>query len=76
MHFVRKIILNFIIWSFFVTKMFKINNTTAANLYGMTQRLATRINLTHGFDTQEGQRSKWCKYAENAYKYNRFFSLS
>ena len=69
---------------FFVTKMFKINNNnnnnkkkkTAANLYGMTQRLATRINLTHGFDTQEGQRSKWCKYAENAYNYNPFFSLS
>ena len=61
---------------FFVMKIFKINKTTAANLYGMTQRLATIINLTNGFDTQEGQRSKWCKYAENAYQYKRFFSLS
>ena len=76
MHFVRKIILNFIIYTFFCHENVQINKTTAANLYGMTQRLATRINLTHGFDTQEGQRSKWCKYAENAYKYNRFFSLS
>ena len=27
-------------------------------------------------NTQEGQRSNWCKYAENAYKYNHFFHLS
>ena len=75
MHFVRKIILNFIICIFMSRKCYKINKK-AASLYGMTQRLAIRINLTHGFDTQEGQRSNWCKYAENAYKYNHFFSLS
>ena len=68
MHFVRKIILNFILCTFMSRKCYKINKKTAASLYGMTQRLATRISLTHGFDTQEGQRSNWCKYAENAYK--------
>ena len=41
----------------------------------MAQRLATRIRLKHGFDTQKGQRSNWCKYAENAYKYNLLLSL-
>ena len=42
----------------------------------MAKKLATRIKLTHGFYTQKGQRSNWCKYAENAYTYNHFLSLT
>ena len=41
----------------------------------MAKKLVTRFKLTRVY-TQKGQRSNWCRYAENAYTYNHFLSLT